>query len=95
MYARVTISQFHPDKVEEAIRILQESIIPATKQAKGFKGLLSLGDRTTGKGLTIGLWETEADMQASLGLRQEQMAKLAPLLAGTPSIETYEVIAQV
>jgi len=95
MFARVTISQLHPDKVEGGIRLLQESIIPAIKQAKGFKGLLSLGDRPTGKAITIALWETEADLHASIGVLQEQMAKSAPFFMGTPSVETYEVIAQV
>ena len=35
--------------------------MPAAKQQKGFKGLYLLHDRNTGKGLTISLWETEAD----------------------------------
>ena len=95
MYARVNSGQVHPDKVEEVTRIYQESIIPVTQQAPGFKGMLFLGDRTTGKGVTITLWETEADMQASSGMRQEQAAKLASFLVGVPSVETYEVFARV
>ena len=96
MYARVTSGQLHPDKIDEATRIYRESITPALKQAKGFKTLLVLADRATGKGLVITLWETEAELQASQtsGLYQEQAAKLAQLLASMSSVETYEVTVQ-
>ena len=96
MYARVTTGQLHPDKIDEASQIYQASIIPAMKSAKGLKHLFALTDRATGKGLVITIWETEADMKASesSGLYQQQAAKLAPLLAGMPSFETYEVTAQ-
>lgn len=96
MYARVTNGQLHPDKIDEATRVYQESIVPALKHAKGFKSLLALTDRATGKGLVIALWETEAEMQASQtsGLYQEQMMKMAHLLVGMPSVETYEVTVQ-
>ena len=96
MYARVTSGQLHPDKIDQAIRMYQESIVPALKHAKGFTSLLALTDRATGKGLVIALWETEAAMQASQtsGLYQEQVAKLAHLLVSMPSVETYEVTVQ-
>ncbi|HLW03616.1 MAG TPA: hypothetical protein VKT82_33525 [Ktedonobacterales bacterium] len=97
MYARVTSGQLHPDKIDEASRMYEESIVPALKQAKGFKALLALTNRATGKGLVIAMWETEAEMQASQtsGLYQEQMMKMAHVLVGMPSFETYEVMAQV
>jgi heme-degrading monooxygenase HmoA len=64
MYARVSIGQFPPAKVDEAIGIYRDSVVPAAKQQKGFKGNDVLTDRKTGKGLTMALWETEADMTA-------------------------------
>jgi hypothetical protein len=32
MYVRVTTVQLQPDKVDEAVRIFQESVIPAARQ---------------------------------------------------------------
>jgi quinol monooxygenase YgiN len=96
MYARVTTGQIQPDKIDDASHVYRESIVSAMHQAKGFKNLLVLTDRATGTGLVISVWETEADMKASesSGHYQQQAAKLAHLLVGAPSFETYEVTVQ-
>ena len=64
MYARVTISEVHPGKQDEAISISQGSILPAARQRKGYRGFLGMVDREANKGITITLWDTEADMMA-------------------------------
>jgi len=98
MHARVTITEGKLDKVDvdEAISIIRDSIAPAAKQQKGFKGLATLIDRSTGKGMTITLWETEADMLAgeASGYLKEQYAK-APAMAAPPTTEHYEVAVMV
>ena len=93
MHARVTTFQVQPGKMEEANRISTESIIPAIRQQAGFKSFYVLEDRNTGKAVLITLFETEADMKAgvSSGFVQQQTAKIASLLAGTPTVEFYEV----
>ena len=92
MYARVTSGQIQPAKMEEAIQIANE-VFPAIKQQHGFLGLTDLFDRATGKVMLITRFETEADMQAGMsnGFVQQQLAKIAPLIVGTPNIESYEV----
>jgi len=94
MYARVTMGQIQPAKMEEAIQITNESIIPAIKQQRGLISFTDLMDRSTGKVMVVTLFETEADMKAGMssGFVQQQLAKLAPLLAGTPVTEFYEVL---
>ena len=94
MHARVTMSQARSEAVAEAIRIVQESILPAARQQPGFRGLLHLADRGTGKGLTLSLWETEAAMWASeqSGYYREQLAKVAALLVDPPTTGAYEVV---
>ncbi len=96
MYARVTTVQTQPGKREEAIRIYHDSVVPAAKQQHGFNGAFLLTVPNTGKGLSISLWETEADMIAgeTSGYYQEQIAKFAPLLAAPPTREGYEVSVQ-
>jgi heme-degrading monooxygenase HmoA len=93
MYARVSIGQMIPAKVDEAIGIYRNSVIPAAKQQKGFKGLFVLTDRTTGKGITMALWETEADMEACErnGYYQAQLAKFKDVLSAPPVREVYKV----
>ena len=93
MHARVTVSQIKPDKFDEALALYRDSVVPTAKNQKGFKGLLNLSDRTTGKGLSIVFWETEADMQAgeASGYYQQQLAKFKDLFAAPPVKEHYEL----
>ena len=97
MYARVTSVQVSPDKVDEAIRLWRDSVMPAAKQQKGFKSGRLLVDRKTGKAVSIGLWGMEADVQATgegSAYMQEQLAKFASLFTAPPVIEHYEVAAE-
>lgn len=93
MYARVTFATADPVKVDQTIKIMKDSIFPVVKKQKGFKGLIYLTNRKTGKGMVIGLWNTEDDLAAveSRGVYQEQVAKVMPLLSGPPTMEHYEV----
>jgi quinol monooxygenase YgiN len=92
MHVRVTRVQLQPDKVDEAIRIYQDSVVPAAKQQPGFHSTQLITDRTSGAGMAITVWESEAALLAgeSGGYYQEQVAKFAPLLAAPPVREVYE-----
>lgn len=96
MYARVVTSQLQPGKIDEGVRLYRDSVIPAANQQQGFKGAFLLTDPNTGKGVSISLWETEADMRAgeTSGYYQEQIAKFAQVFAGPPTREGYEVSVQ-
>jgi heme-degrading monooxygenase HmoA len=97
MYARVGIAQDKPGKIDDAVRIYRDSVAPAQKQQKGFKGALFLTDRHTGKSISISLWESEADAEASLanGFYQEQVNKFSQDFETKPVWEEYEVGVQV
>jgi len=96
MYARVITTQYQPEKLEEGQQIYRE-MLSAARQQPGFKGILGLVDRRTDKAMSITLWETEAEAQASgtgSAYFQAQLAKFASVLAAAPMIETYEVAVQ-
>ena|SRR5437764_6231287 len=97
MYARVLIAQAKPGKTDELIQIIGDSVIPEIKQEGGFKGLLLLNERATGKGISITLWETPVDLKASetSGYLQRQLVKVASLLNDPPVVGLYEVSIQV
>ena len=61
MYARVTVLEWNMGErhegMEETIRILHDTIVPAAKQQQGFKGFLGLLSRNEGKGIALTLWE--------------------------------------
>ena len=71
--------------------------MPAAKKRQGFKGLFLLMNSDTGKGISLTLWETEEDLKAGeeSGYYQQQLGKLAEVLAEQPEKEDYEVSIQV
>ena len=95
MYARITNFQADPDpkKIDEAIRIVQSLVLPAVQQQKGFVSYTQMIDRATGCGMSISVWQTEADLHASEsnGYYREQLAKVGPYLTAPPTRAVYEV----
>jgi heme-degrading monooxygenase HmoA len=93
VYARAVNVPFQGGKSDEASRIVTDAIVPVLKEQKGFKGQLLFTQDDTGRGISINLWETEADLAAfeTSPLYGELMGKLASVLAGPPAGERYEV----
>lgn len=97
MHARAVNVQLKSGKLDEAVSIVKDAIVPALKQQKGFKGQLFLTQSDTGKSISINMWETEADLTVfeTSVLYRELMGKLAGVLAGPPAGERYLVSVQV
>ena len=93
MHVRAVTVQIRPGKTQEAIDLARDSVLPAAKAQKGFQGFYLMTDASSGKGLAISVWETEADMMVgeSSGYYQEQIAKFGSLFAGPPTTEHYEL----
>src|SRR5438094_8107920 len=64
MYARIVSGKQTPDKYEAVVRAVQEQAIPIYRGLAGFKGATLFMDRQSGAGITISLWETEANARA-------------------------------
>jgi quinol monooxygenase YgiN len=98
MYARVTTIQISPYRLDEAIGVLREQVVPTIQQQNGFKGYLMLVDRGTGNSINITLWEEESDRQVS-GPNSEYyrnaIGKIVPFLTDAPLIEDLELVIQV
>ena len=98
MYARVTTTQFSPYRLEEAVGILRENTLPAAQKQTGFKGYIMLVDRSSGKGITITLWEEEADRQITgpnSDYYRQEIGKVVPFLTEAPSVEDFEIVIHV
>ncbi len=93
MHARVVTVKIKPEMMKEAIRIFRDDIDPVAKQQEGCAGGYFLTDVETGKGVSISLWESADAMSAGEENEylQEQVAKVAHLLADQPVTERYEV----
>ncbi len=96
MFARVTNVQTKVDKIDETIKVFEESVLPAAKSQKGYRGAYLLTDRKTGKGVSISLWDSEEDAVANeeSGYYQEQVSKFKDVFIAPPVREGYEVSLQ-
>ncbi len=97
MYAGVNYVQIQPGKMDEVISMHRDSVVPAAQQQQGNRGGFLLTDRNTNKAIVLGLWETEADIPTDEagGWYQEQVSKIAQLIAGPVVRELCEVSVQV
>jgi quinol monooxygenase YgiN len=96
MHARVTTLQIQLGKLDEFLRLFQESIVPAAAAQPGFGGITLMADPRLGKVVAFGLWYTEADLLASeQAYYQTELGHVAGLLAGPPLREVFEVSLQV
>ncbi len=96
MHARVTITQTRATDSDKAISISRDQILPIAKAQKGFKGYLLLSNPKTGKGITVTLWETEADMIANEKSKYYDgvLGKVRQLFAAAPVTEHYDVAVE-
>jgi heme-degrading monooxygenase HmoA len=96
MYAIVISRQYHPGKLGEVIQLWQDKVAPVLKQQQGFKAAYMVGDRSTGKGEVITLWEGEAAASAwAASDQQKQIVQmLEPYRMTPPTRALYEVFAQ-
>lgn len=95
MFARTLAIHIQPGRLDEAITMFADSVIPAAQQQHGFISVMLLTDPATSSGLIVGLWETEEDIAANEanGFFQEQISKFGSLFAAPPVRTVYEVSA--
>jgi heme-degrading monooxygenase HmoA len=81
------------EEIEQQILILRENILPAARQMDGYMGILSLGDRSTGRSTSLTFWESEEAMRASEEaadrLRQHAADEVKEEIAGVERFEVY------
>ena len=91
--AQVTIGEFQMGKFEEAQRIYQEAV---STYSDGFRGAYLLREKDTDRGISIILWESEEMMEANNTMvHQAILKKMAPLFAGKPEMNAYEVVTEI
>ena len=98
MHVRVATVHVQPEKTQEAIDIYKNSVVPAAKAQKGFQGAYLMTDASSGKAISITVWESEADMlagESGSGYYQEQIAKFGSLFIGPPDLDHYELSVEV
>ena len=93
MHARVTTIKGPPESVDQATQVVRDQVLPRARELPGFKGILSLGDRETGRGLSVTLWESEEAMRASDEAADAMRGQAVGAIEGSEvvSVDRYEV----
>jgi heme-degrading monooxygenase HmoA len=96
MFARVIRIKTKIERIDEAAKLFEESVIPLLKNQKGYKGAYFLTDHKIGVSIAITLWENEEHMLAteSSHFFQEQLVKFMTFFKAPPIREAYEVVVQ-
>ena len=96
MLARVSTIQGKPEQTEDGIRQYREQVMSAVKKMTGFKGAYFLVNRKSGKEVSITLWDTERNLQASTKAADQLRAQASQTVAASkpPTVEIYEVAVQ-
>lgn len=96
MFARVTTTQGSPEQYDQTVRYIQEQLMPMLRQMPGIKGAFVLGDRQSGKGISITLWETEDAMNASAQAANQVRAQgVSGTSSALEGVQGYEVIGHI
>jgi hypothetical protein len=62
VYARISTLEGPPELMDESLRLAREVVLPQGRLMEGFKGMIALGDRHSGRTLGITFWESEEAM---------------------------------
>jgi heme-degrading monooxygenase HmoA len=93
VHARVVDLTVRSVDTKEMVRVYREEVVPAAREQEGFKGAMLLTDPQAGIGISVTLWETEAEREAAVdgGFYDVKIEKFAALLTGTPVRKHYDV----
>lgn len=95
LYARVNETRWNPERVDEGIRLTEETIIPAYQRHPGFRGYFLLTDPTGEGAMAITMWDSEENMESSAAIAKAMIGELRGILQAPPETRHYEVMFNV
>ena len=92
MFARVVVAQGAIESLDGAIGAAEE-YLPAAAEQPGFHGFYLLVDRETGKLMTVSLWETREQAEATETRAGRVRVDVAPAvgISREPVVEVYKL----
>ena len=93
MYARVATGQVKPGRMEEFIKIYDETQRSVNQQVQGFQSARLLTDSSNNRGIAVTIWATESDARASVtpSAMEDVMVRFGEVFEGPVTNEYYEV----
>lgn len=95
MQARISTIEGDASKIDDAIKIINEKILPALSGLKGFTAANFLVDRSAGKLVAVAFYEDEAALEGSVEAVKPMRTEVAEAMNGkVVGAESYELLAQ-
>ncbi len=95
MIARITSSQMAPEKIDDFARWWQDTIGGLKGQVEGLQSAYLLGDRQSGRGQGVALWDSREAMEAALPQLNQVLQQAAQFTTSAPQVEILDVLGQV
>jgi hypothetical protein len=93
MFVRKVLTALKPNSISKFSLLMERDVIPMLRKEKGFQDELSYFAPSEDAVTSITLWDEASSAEAySKGAYAEVLRKLAPLIDGTPKVDTYELI---
>jgi hypothetical protein len=90
--ARVSVLEGAPEGIDAGLALIRDQVIPAASDVTGWRGIIALVDRTSGRSLTITFWDSEESLVASDAWADKARSEAASTMAEKiVSVERYEV----
>ena len=94
MQARISTIQGDAGKIDDAVKIINERIMPALKALEGFMAANFLVDRSAGKLVAVAFYANEAALEGSAEVVEPMRNEVAEAMNGKVVVESYELVAQ-
>jgi hypothetical protein len=95
MQGRISTIEGDAGKIDDAVKVVNEKIIPALKALKGFTAINILADRSAGRLVAVAFYADEAALEASAEAVGPMRTEVADAIGGkVVGVESYELVAQ-
>ncbi|MBA2366603.1 MAG: hypothetical protein H0V77_09160 [Actinobacteria bacterium] len=95
MQARISTIEGDAGKIDDAVKIITEKILPALKDLEGFTAANFLADRSAGKLVAVAFYANEAALERSAEAVKPMRTDVAEAMNGKViDSESYELVAQ-
>ena len=95
MQARISTIEGDGGKIDDALKIINEKVMPELKALEGFTAANFLVDRSAGKLVVVAFYDNEAGLEGSAEAVKPMRTEVAEAMAGkVTGVESYELAAQ-
>jgi hypothetical protein len=95
MQARISTIEGDGGKIDDALKIINEKVMPELKALEGFTAANFLVDRSAGKLVVVAFYDNEAGLEGSAEAVKPLRTEVAEAMAGkVTGVESYELAAQ-